>query len=221
MDAKGKERYEPVKCIVISPPEKVKKEIDFIKVLVEEGLEYYHLRKPGMPEKELESFIQKIPGNCRDKIILHDHYKLVPGYELKGIHITNKTKNEGIEKQYKNYHISISTHSLKELSGLKPLYNYAFLSPVFKSISKANYESPFQLNEIKAYLEQNPPGNKVIALGGIHKNNIKQVLETGFDGFAILGGLWNEVSTNNNLREGINIFRTIQKQLQNHNFKYE
>lgn len=211
----------PVKCIVISPPEKVSNEIEMINLLVEEGLEYYHLRKPGMSEKEMENFIRKIPGNCRGKIVLHNHYKLVFKNKLKGIHITNKTKNKGIEKNYTQHHISISTHSLEEFYGLRPLYSYVFLSPVFKSISKANYESQFQLNDIKTYLDKNPPDNEIIALGGIHKDNIKQVIKSGFDGFALLGGFWNEVNRNNNLREGINLFRNIQNQLQNYNSNNE
>ena len=124
------------------------------------------------------------------------------------------------------YHSKISLHSqylkfhsLKELESCKEEYDYAFLSPIFDSISKVGYKSTFNLDEVKSFLQKRKKyfnqchaersrsillndkkdfsaalemtdSRALIALGGIDENKIEIVSELGFDGVAVLGALW-------------------------------
>ncbi|MFO8235280.1 MAG: thiamine phosphate synthase [Bacteroidales bacterium] len=199
-----------IKFIIISPPEGIINETKFITLLFRHGLKYFHLRKPSFSKNDLEQFIEDIPSGFRNRIILHNHYDVAEKYQLKGIHITNRTKNQGFEKNYKKSHISISTHSFNELSHLKPLYNYAFLSPVFDSISKNNYKSNFHLKDIQHFLKHKRPNTEIIALGGICADNIPKIQNLGFDGFAVMGGLWDEYIKNKDMETGLRSFQTLQ-----------
>src|SRR5687768_15635196 len=55
-------------------------------------------------------------------------------------------------------------HSLEELEACQQHYEYAFLSPVFDSISKTGYKSKFDLHSLKVFLRNRK--EKIIALGG-------------------------------------------------------
>lgn len=79
-------------------------------------------------------------------------------------------------------------HSIKELEGCNEKYDYAFLSPIFNSISKAGYKSNYDLRVIKGFLKNR--NEKIIALGGIDEDKIDAVKNLGFQGIALLGAIW-------------------------------
>lgn len=82
-------------------------------------------------------------------------------------------------------------HSLKELEECKEKYEYAFLSPVFDSISKQGYKGKFDLQELKnSPLLRREAGGEIIALGGIDEYTIAEAISVGFKGVAVLGAVW-------------------------------
>jgi thiamine-phosphate pyrophosphorylase len=94
-------------------------------------------------------------------------------------------------------------HSLQELKEHKGKYEYAFLSPIFDSISKPGYKSKFthrshtSLPDKKGFSQIIPElitavrGKNIIALGGIDTEKIELVRKVGFAGVAVLGAVWN------------------------------
>lgn len=205
--------------IVISPPQNVPGEGKLLHALFIEGLQYYHLRKPGFTKLQLEEKVKEIRKPFRRNIILHDHYELVEKYRLGGIHITQKNKGSGYERQFPKYHKSISCHKLDEISELGPAYRYAFLSPVFNSISKANYQSKFELTEIHRFFREHPIETQVIALGGIDMESVKKITNTGFHGVAVLGYIWNDFMENQDITHTIEKFKIMQQfTMQNANY---
>jgi len=68
-----------------------------------------------------------------------------------------KTFISQIAPQYQKYCVMHEKykkfHALTELYLCKEELEYAFLSPVFDSISKVRYKSPYQLNEVKKCLQ--------------------------------------------------------------------
>jgi thiamine-phosphate pyrophosphorylase len=199
------------KCIVISYPTKVKDEMNLIHNLFEWGLEYFHLRKPGFSEKEMEKLILRIPKDFYPRIILHAHYNLVRKYQLKGIHITQKTKDAGFENAYSDFHVSISSHSFDEIANLRYDYQYTFLSPLFNSISKSDYSGNFNMKKIEKFLSTSVSKIPVIALGGISPENLDQVRDAGFRGFAVLGAIWEDYIEHENMNRIKKSFLTMQE----------
>lgn len=180
--------------IVISNPTSTENEHAIINQLFDEGLEIFHLRKKEYSENEIKKFIELIPEKYFNSIVLHSHYRLAKEYNLKGIHVPVNTENE---LAYGT--LSISFHSLDEIEKYNRKFDYAFLSPLFDSISKEGYQSNFNLIEVKGFFQRcnslspvrrDGGGLSLIALGGIDEDKIDKVKELGFSGIALLGAIW-------------------------------
>jgi thiamine-phosphate pyrophosphorylase len=186
--------------VVISPPECAEREHALLLELFAQGLTTAHIRKPGMPVEDLERYIQQIPAAHHRRLVLHSHYQLALRYNLKGIHLTERSRlapeTPALLRKLPGRTVSTSFHSLAEVTHHRRRYHYVFLSPIFDSTSKTDYRSGFQLREVQhaiagwqrrdAYVPQ------VVALGGIAPGNIGQVQEAGFAGAAVLGGIWQQ-----------------------------
>ncbi|MGB0522203.1 MAG: thiamine phosphate synthase [Flammeovirgaceae bacterium] len=179
-----------MKLIVLSNPTMLDREIELIHLLFEAGLERFHLRKPDWTMGAYKSFLHHIDPKYHAKISIHAHHELLETFELGGLHFTEKHRedqsvNELIALRKKGIVLSTSFHQLTQLTQWDGLFNYAFLSPVFDSISKQGYSGVFQ-----AGLQQTDFKTQVIALGGIQAGNIGQIQEMQFSGAAVLGAIW-------------------------------
>ena len=107
-------------------------------------------------------------------------------------------------------------HSLKELEDYKEKYEYAFLSPIFDSISKVGYKSNFDLQELKRKfpLLSGEGQGGVIALGGIDESKIETCRQLGFAGVAVLGALWNSLPNLGGDTEVVEKFKRIKEKCQ-------
>jgi thiamine-phosphate pyrophosphorylase len=195
-----------MKLIVISNPINVNKEHTLLCSLFENGLEYFHLRKPDFTSDEMEAYIKQIPAEYLNKIIVHSHHHLVDKYHLKGKYKTSANIREirvgqlladkADERRIENF-ISTSFHSTDEIMACDCNYEYAFLSPIFDSISKKGYTSKFNQTELKFFLSAHDKKMELIALGGINEETIHQAIDLGFDGVAVLGAIWNSKNAMN------------------------
>lgn len=179
--------------IVISNPFAVADEIKIIHSLFEEGLSLLHIRKPDFSELEMAQFIHQIKLEFKGRIVLHNHHQLGKDLGIDRFHFSEKERkqNSGFPARFSEpcRSRSTSTHSIEDFNSLENNFHYAFLSPVFKSISKENYHPKIDLFEaLKSKTNQH---TKVIALGGIDAENIQKTLESGFDDVALLGSIWN------------------------------
>jgi len=158
------------------------------------------LRKSDFTSDEMEAYIKQIPAEYLSKIVLHSHHHLVDKYHLKGKHKTSANTSEitvkqliadkADERRIENF-ISTSFHSTEEIMACDYNYEYAFLSPIFDSISKKGYTSKFNQTELKSFLSTRDKKMELIALGGISEETIHQAMDLGFNGIAVLGAIWN------------------------------
>lgn len=176
--------------IVISNSTEIANEINIIHTLFEEGMELFHIRKPNYSKEELRSFLLRINSKYYSKLVLHQRHDLAEEFQIDRLHFTEKDRLTKPNRFLKPVRfLSTSVHSIEGLNGLPNIFNYAFLSPVYPSISKQNYvPTKNAFEEIKKRTNQQ---TKLIALGGISVENIEEVLTNGFDDFALLGTLWN------------------------------
>ncbi|MEN2489138.1 thiamine phosphate synthase [Flavobacterium sp. B11] len=180
--------------IVITNPFFIEDEIQMLNSLLEEGLSLLHIRKPDFSELEMAKFIDQIKLEFRTNLVLHSHHQLAKNLGIDRFHFSEKERKKFPARftkpcRLKSESISTSTHSIEDFNSLENEFDYAFLSPVFKSISKENYHSEVDLFEaLKSRTNQH---TKIIALGGIDAENIQKTLENGFDDVALLGSIWN------------------------------
>jgi thiamine-phosphate pyrophosphorylase len=175
--------------IVITNPSAIANEIGIIDSLFEEGLSLLHIRKPAFTVIEMTQFIDQIKPEYRDRLVIHHHHQLAEDFGINRIHFSEKERRNGSLVYSERKTFSTSTHSIEDFNSLENDFDYAFLSPVFTSISKENYHP--KINLFEALKSRTNYNTKVIALGGIDSENIKTALENGFDDVALLGSIWN------------------------------
>ncbi|RYY19760.1 MAG: thiamine phosphate synthase [Cytophagaceae bacterium] len=188
----------PFQLVVISAAEYHSTELAVLPQLFEAGLAVFHVRKPAWSRAEMAAYLQAIPGQYHGRLVLHAHYELALHYPVKGIHLTEKARQDAaigrLLLQLPGRSVSASFHSLAAVSQHRRRYDYVFLSPVFDSLSKAGYASGLDLAEVAAFLPRLAarPGYRpaVLALGGIAAQNLRLVRQAGFAGAAALGTIW-------------------------------
>lgn len=166
-------------------------EHQIVNALFDEGLEIFHLRKPGTEPVYSERLLSLIDEDYRNRIVVHDHFYLKNEYGLRGIHLNHR--NPMPPPKYKG-HISCSCHTEEEVLAHKRQCDYVFLSPIFDSISKQGYQSPFTEQQLLDMKARRVIDKKVMGLGGVTLDTLPRLKEWGFGGAVILGDIWNRFS---------------------------
>lgn len=177
--------------LVISHPTTITNEIKLIHSLFEEGLTLFHVRKPEFSQQQMLRLLTQIDSEFHPRLVLHSHHRLTEKFQINRIHFPEQKRNNITVQTYKGkeIHLSTSTHSIADFNALDPVFEYAFLSPVYPSISKPNYIP--QIDLLATIKHRTNADSKLVALGGINTENIHNTLEKGFDTIALLGGIWN------------------------------
>lgn len=196
--------------IVITSPDSVTNEFEIISEMFQEGLSLLHIRKPDLSITETQRYLDQTPVAFRDRLVLHQHHKLAAAFGINRFHIKKQDREQFTPDRFSkpvSCYYSTGTHTIEEFSNLQDLYTYAFLSPVFESISKPGYQSSENLLEtVKSRTNSN---KKRIALGGITISNMALAMENGFDDIALLGTIWNSTDPIKNFRECLQHYTII------------
>lgn len=180
----------------------MKNETELINELFQEGLNLLHIRKPFINSEEMADFIQKIDSEFHHQLVLHSHYDLAKDFNISRFHFREIDRQNDLYKSFADKTISTSVHDIETFNELNEEWEYAFISPVFPSISKKGYgENSNILNDIK---KRDNPNVKLMALGGINENNIHEVFNNGVDGVALLGSIWES-------DEPLNVFKKCRQ----------
>lgn len=188
-----------MKIVVISPSKMKEDEFKNITALFEAGLESYHIRKPKFSTRQLKEYIERIPKQFHNRLVIHSHHNLARKFKLQGVHYTKKH----LEKTFKNWWREqvlgfakkdiVKTTSHGKLASLyeddEMDFDYVFLSPIFDSIT-GKYQSGYYEDSIKAAI--NKTGKKIIARGGIDATRVEKVKELGFYGMALYSCIWDK-----------------------------
>lgn len=179
--------------VVITSEIPVQNETEIINQMFQEGLDLLHIRKPIMGREEMKSFLDSIDEIFYPQLVLHGYYDLRSDYQISRLHFREADRLTEINRPYIEENIlSTSVHDIETYNTLGKEWEYAFISPVFPSISKKGYGENSNVMESIKY--RNNQDVKLIALGGINGNNIRTVFENGADGAALLGAVWKVTS---------------------------
>jgi len=179
--------------VLISPETDINNEILILNKLFEEGLEYFHLRKPNKTIEEYCDYLHQIDEQYHNKIIIHTHHVLINEYNLKGIHFQEQLRKDKLDIPSRYFiglsmfgkTISSSFHEVEDLIACDFEFDYHLLSPVFSSISKVGYEGRgFDVKSIR---------KKIIGMGGVSTNNLAEFTQLGYRGVGVLGGIWHSL----------------------------
>ena len=181
-----------MQLVLLSPPENVARERERLCEMFDRGLDTFHLRKPGMQRETYRHYLADIPSRFRRRIMIHAHHDLVRDFSLKGVHYTEKMRPHRLPV-LRGCLQSASFHSIARVQEASQHYgsklDYAFLSPLFDSVSKIGYRSAgFDRAELHELMTRVP--FELCALGGITVQNLAEVTDIGFAKVAVLGAVW-------------------------------
>jgi len=200
-----------MKIVAISQPKIVENEPETIQQLFEAGLETFHIRKPRLRTQQLYDFIQKIPAQFHNRLIIHSHHRLASKFNLQGVHYTRLHLEPTFKNWWRERKLRLLKRKLVRTSSHSKLatlydnsemnFDYVFLSPIFDSIT-GKFQSGFYEDSIKAAMHKT--GIRIIARGGIDITRIEKVNELGFYGMALYSCLW---KSENPVEEFLKIMR--------------
>lgn len=174
--------------VIISPEASVANEIVLITSFFENGLDLFHVRKYDFSDDEMQNYLNATDQKFRNQIVLHSHFHLAKELGIHRLHFREEEREKKSYLSFTGYKLSTSVHSIDDFNALDNIWQYAFLSPVFPSISKADYGKDHSVLDDFQYRKN--LNTQLVALGGIDDNNYKQVFERGADGIALLGSIW-------------------------------
>ncbi len=174
--------------LIITPEQSVPGETKIINELFQEGLELLHVRKPMMDEAAMRNYIKNIDSGYHEQLVLHSHYILAEEFGTSRLHFKESERQNIPDRFFKEYIVSTSVHSIDGFNKLDARWEYAFISPVFPSISKKGYGNGTKILESIRQRKNDESG--LIALGGIDQHNIDTVFSENVDGAALLGAIW-------------------------------
>lgn len=181
-----------MKLIVITSPAFLPNEGEVIARLFEAGLDLLHLRKPDAGMEDVGRLLREIPARHRQQIVIHDFFSLKEEFGLGGIHLNGR--HPAAPVGYKGLK-SRACHSLEEVKAWAGSFDYVLMSPVYDSISKQGYRSGYSREALRRAQAAGIINEKVVAMGGICRENLAEIRSLGFGGAAILGDIWSRYQT--------------------------
>ena len=188
---------------IISRPDIFPGEELAIRLLLDNGADYIHIRKPDLKSGSVAALLDKIPDRYYDRLILNGNFELLADYNLGGAHLNRR--NPAPPAGFKGT-VGYSCHSLEELMLRRDEMEYCLLSPIYDSISKSGYASAFSHHILADAAAKGIIDSKVIALGGITPQRVTAVKSYNFGGFAVQGYIWDS-PTLDVIKEKIELLR--------------
>ena len=163
------------------------------------GVKAVQLREKDLGTRELLDVaytMRAITDKYRAKLFINDRVDIALSVEADGVHLGQKSiPPHAVRKAVRitprisiTLYIGVSAHSIEEAEQAeKEGADFITLGPVYETPSKLKYGQPLGVDIIrKAKAEISI---QVFAIGGIKQNRIKEVMDAGADGIALISGI--------------------------------
>lgn len=175
--------------IVISPPQQMPGEQKWIHALFKEGLSLLHVRKPGMDRELMQQWLEGIDPAFRDRLVLHQHHDLARELGISRLHYPEHMRAQiNPEQLLIDMVYSTSVHEIEIFNRLPEYYRYAFIGPVYESISKPGYRPATSFTD--QLPERSNRDIALVALGGINLHTMQMLVDKDFQDLGVLGSIW-------------------------------
>lgn len=157
------------------------------------GLRFLQLREKDLPTRMLLDYAYKLrtlTSQYNAKLFINDRIDIALCVEADGVHLGQASMPpSGVRKIIReDMQIGVSTHSLSEaLLTQEEGADFITFGPIYQTPSKLQYGSPVGLN---ALIEiKNRISIPIYGIGGINHDNIRDVLDAGANGVAMIRGI--------------------------------
>ncbi len=175
------------------------------------GVKTIQLREKDLTTKELfeiASWMRELTKEYDARLFINDRVDVALAVGADGVHLGQKSiPLHAVRNSFGNkLIIGCSTHSLEEaLKAEKEGADFITLGPIYETPSKIIYGKPIGLEvlrEVKSRLLI-----PVFAIGGIKLNNVRDVIEAGADGIALISAIFTEKNIKDAAKEFMRLLK--------------
>jgi len=172
------------------------------------GVKFIQFREKAMSTKrmfEIAKKIRKLTYDYSATFIVNDRVDLALAVEADGVHIGQDDLPLEVVRDIFDGIVGISTHNVEEAKEAEPFADYISAGPVFRTTTKRDAKEPIGVEGVKAIVKA--VSKPVVAIGGINKYNIAEVLKTGVSGVAVVSAIANSPNPEESAKELLEIVR--------------
>ncbi len=157
------------------------------------GVKAVQLREKDLGIRDLLDMAYKmreVTGKYNAKLFINDRVDVALAVGADGVHLgQNSMPVYAVRKISKDkLMIGASTHGIKEaLDAEKGGADFITLGPVYQTPSKIKYGKPVGVETLKEV--RSKVSIHVFAIGGIKEDKVKEVMDAGADGIALISGI--------------------------------
>jgi len=180
-----------------SAPDSVLAVVRFAEELLRAGVMLIQYRDKSGDARRVLSCARELRRVTRGRaaLIINDRADLVVACDADGVHLGQDDLSPAAVhcifdqiKEGKKRIIGFSTHNLEQVQEADSMpIDYIAVGPVFATVSKANPDPVIGLAGVRRAREAT--SKPLVAIGGITRNNCRQVLEAGADSVAVISDL--------------------------------
>lgn len=169
---------------------------DFLETInqaVKGGVTIVQLREKDCSTRdfiELAKQVKEILKPYNVPLIINDRIDVAMAIDAEGVHLGQSDMPHLIARELLGSHkiIGISVENLEEAKECNKIdADYIAISPIFSTPTKGDTAPEFGLQGAKDVVEITE--HKVVAIGGINTSNLKDVMQTGIDGVAVVSAI--------------------------------
>jgi thiamine-phosphate pyrophosphorylase len=157
------------------------------------GARAFQLREKDLSPRELYPLameLRQLTQRYGARLLINDRIDVALAVDADGVHLTTTSLPANVARQLvgSGRLIGVSTHTLAEAQAAAAAgADFVVFGPVFYTPSKAPYGEPVGLAALRAVRAAvNIP---MLAIGGVKKANLGQVLAAGADGIAVISAV--------------------------------
>jgi thiamine-phosphate pyrophosphorylase len=157
------------------------------------GVRALQLREKDLPPRQLYPLardLRRLTQRYGARLLVNDRIDVALAVDADGVHLTTTSLPIRVARQLVGAErlIGVSTHNLGEAqAAAEGGADFLVFGPIFFTPSKAPYGEPVGLDALRAVRAAIKP--PILAIGGIKKANLEQVLAAGADGIAVISAV--------------------------------
>jgi thiamine-phosphate pyrophosphorylase len=157
------------------------------------GVRLVQLREKDLPTRELLSLayaFRDLTFKFSARLLINDRIDICLAVQADGVHLRANSLPTRIARKIlgDTKLIGVSAHSIQEArQAQEEGADFITLGPIYETPSKAGYGPPLGVDTLKTIRRQ--VKIPLLALGGIKKERVREVLEAGADGIALISAI--------------------------------
>ena len=167
--------------------------LEALESALEGGVRLVQLREKDLPAGELFDLawrVRDLTGRFGAKLLINDRVDIAIAVDADGVHLPGSSFNPVDARRLvgRDRLLGLSTHSEEDvIRAEREGADFVTFSPIYYTDSKAEYGEPQGLDRLKEVCKK--VGIPVYALGGINVENVRDVMESGAGGVAMISAI--------------------------------